>query len=404
MNKAQEIVFIAKVPALGYTTYNFLPGDSSWMVQENRISFTQGLNLGLGNFVVDIDPQGFIQEIRSNSTHESLIPKGLNPSQETLGGILWWADDFYGDSYEYGPAQRVQSLVNLRQGVTALQGPVMTRVIVESEVGDDSTAVRETRLIPEKERIEFATTVTWWDANKNLYVRFPFAQLTDARITEGVPYGFKERGNGHYPVLGWAHYGNDSVGVSILNRGLFGHNFSLDSSAPRGTPVPQYLDITLLRSLNRAVFGDYPSTAMKEHGTHRFEYALVPHHASWRQQKTPRLGSEFNTPLLAYSATAHRGSLPAERSYLSLNSESDAIVSVLQRQGKDLVLRFYETTGYASKHTVTFPQFSASTIDETNLLGDILGVRGSGTSVTVDTKPEEIVTLRLGNVASGNGQ
>jgi alpha-mannosidase len=400
-NKAEEVVFIAKVPALGYATFHFLPGDPSWTVQENRISFTRGINLELGQFSVGIDPQGFIQEIRSNSTQESLIAKDFRASKDTLGGVLWWADDLYGDSYEYGPALRTQSLVGLRQGVIALQGPVMTRLIAESALGDASTAEREIRLIPEKERIEFATTVSWWDTNKNLYVRFPFVQLTDAKITEGVPYGFRERGNGHYPVLEWAHLGNDSLGLSMLNRGLFGHNFSLDSSTPRGTPVPQHLDITLLRSMDRAVFGDYPSTAMKEHGTHRFDYALAPHHGSWRQKKTPRLGWEFNTPLLAYSTTAHRGPLPAQRSYLALNPESDAIVTVVQRQGKDIVLRFYETTGNATKHTLTFPQFNASTIDETNLLGDTLSARGSGTSVTVDTKPEEIMTLRLGNVSSG---
>ncbi|HET7617997.1 MAG TPA: glycoside hydrolase family 38 C-terminal domain-containing protein [Vicinamibacterales bacterium] len=389
-----RIAFIANVPAMGYATYRLVPGTPA--VSPDESVTTDPVTVDLGGFTVDIDAEGFIRGITSTLTNQPLLhdkAEGL----ENLGGVLWWSDDLNGNAYEYGNAANVGALVGRTSQFYVLRGPVMTRVLTVSSVASASTAVREMRLVPGSTRIDFTTTLYWFDVNKNVYLRFPWRYLADATITEGVPYGFIQRGAGHYPALAWADYGDDLLGMTVFNRALFDHNFSVEP----GTGAPgsgQVLDITLLRSLDRAVFGQYSSETMKQTGVHEFHYAIAPRLGTWRQNDVPRHAAEFTAPLVVMPTTIHAGNLPPRRSYLSLSPTSDAVVTVMQRQGPNVVVRLFETQGGPETSTLAFPAVYAASIDRTNLLGDTASTAGGGTSAEVAENPQEIVTLRLNAV------
>lgn len=393
-----ELVFVATLPATGWATFHLVDGAPAQSPEEIPSGLSGGLSVGLGSqFRMNFDQHGFVRGLFSNATNEPLIQRPAEtPGIEDLGGLLWWADDLYGNSYDYGPPLATGSQAGRPSTTYAVAGPVMTRVISVGDVASTSLAVREVAAIPALGRIEFDTTLFWTDVNKNLYVRFPFEAKTGASITNGVPYGYTVRGAGHQPVLGWATWGTSRLGVSVLNRALFDHDFSrVPGAIGEDGGDPQLLDVTLLHSISRAVFGDFASESMKQQGVHKYRYALVPHHGTWREAQTPRRAHEFGAPPIAVEAPAQAGTLPPRRSYLALNPASDAIVTVFQRDGSDVVARLYDTTGRVASHTLSFPFLDATTVDKTDLLGGFLDSLGAGSTVEVPTAPEEIATLRL---------
>ena len=387
-----QILFEAVVPSMGYTTYTFRSGQPTVSPAEAVEVAPPYVGIDLGDVQLAVDSQGFIRSAVSTLTGQQML-RTEGGGLENLAGVIWWADDLYGNSYEFGPSQNIESIAGRPTALFVLRGPLVTRIVASSSIGSSSTVVREMRFVKGRSRIDFRTTLYWFDVNKNVYLRFPFSVPSGSAITEGVPYGFMQRGAGHNPALGWADWGNDQVGVTVLNRGLFDHTFSLDPTDASG--VSQILDITLLRSLDRAVYGEYPSETMKGHGVHEFSYSLVFRHGSWQTSRVPRAAAEFTAPLLAFPASVHAGSLPPERSYLQLNPASSAIVTVFQREGNNLNVRLFESSGDGGSHRLTFPFVAAESIDETNLLGDTLESFPGGTAVNITTEPQEIVTLRL---------
>lgn len=394
-----DLLFVADVPATGYATYFLVAGTPAKSPTEVTSGIpATGVAMNVGpHFRFNVDRNAYVRGLISNSSGETLIAAPQEPpDMDDLGGLLWWADESYGNSYDYGPPLVTGSQAGAPATSYAFTGPVVTRFVSTGPVANTSIAIRETVAIPALGRIDFDTRVVWSDANKNLYVRFPFRPQVGASITNGVPFGAITRGSGHQPVLYWADWGTPNQGVSVLNQAIFDHQFSLvPSSITPGTTTPQMLDMTLLRSMPRAVFGDYPSEQMKELGAHQYQYALLPHHGGWREAQTPRRAFEFGSPLLPVEASIQAGTLPRQRSYLALNEGSDAIVSAFYRDGDDVIVRLYDTTGRVTSQTLTFPFLDATTIDETNFLGDFEDVLGSGSKVDVPTVPEEIVTVRL---------
>ena len=387
-----RIEFLARVPSMGWETYRMLPEDPSVSPFETVTIFADPTSIAMRDFSAGFDASGYLRSLRSSYTGQELIDGAGPDSYDNLGGLIWWADEILGNAYEYGPPDNPDSLLSRAQILYRLEGPVMTRLIAVSDLGFFSTVVREVRAVPETNRLDFITHLYWFDTNKNVYVRFPMPAVAGAEITQGVPYGFMTRGQGDNPVLRWADYGTDAGGVTVVNRGLFGHRHSMEPGEA------ELLDITLLRSLDRSVFGTYPSTRMKEHGVHRFEYGLIPRETTWQHGRTARRAWDFTAPLRVFPAACHAGELPPRQSYLGLSPGSNAVVPVLRREGADLVLRMYETAGERQVHSIDFPRVYAGAIRETNLLGDVIRERGSGVSVSVTTEPQEIKTLRLENI------
>ena len=395
-NGNPQVMFEAVVPSMGYTTYTFRPGAPAVSPTEAIEVAPPYVGINLGDFQLAVDNQGFLRSIVSLQTGQQLM-KTEGGSLENLGGVIWWADDVYGNAYEFGPTQGADSIAGKPTQVFVLRGPLATRLIASSSIGSASTVVRELRFVNGRNRIDFKTTLYWFDVNKNVYLRFPWSTPSGSRITEGVPYGFMQRGAGHFPALGWADWGNDAVGVTILNRGLFDHHFSVNPTDPAAANG-QVLDITLLRSLDRAVYGEYPSETMKGQGVHEYSYSVVFRHDTWQNSRAARRAAEYTAPLLGFPTTVHPGSLPAERSYLEVNPASSAIVTVMQRDGNGVSLRLFESSGEGGQHLLAFPLTGATTIDRTNLLGDAIEAYPGGTSLMLTMKPQEIVTLRLNDV------
>jgi alpha-mannosidase len=166
--------------------------------------------------------------------------------------------------------------------------------------------------------------------------------------------------------------------VSLLNNPKYGHDIK-----------GNLMRITLLR-------GPTDPDPECDMGEHHFSIALYPHAGDWRQAQTARRGYEFNYPILAVLEPAHAGRLPAEMSLLRVEPENIVLSAVKKAEDSDeLVLRWYEIDGKRTTASIALPK-EAKAACETDLLEREIGAaKLAGATLSLETGPYEIKTVRV---------
>jgi alpha-mannosidase len=127
-------------------------------------------------------------------------------------------------------------------------------------------------------------------------------------------------------------------GVALLNASKYGHD--IKGNAMR---------LSLLRSPK------WPDPTA-DRGKHAISYALYPHEGGWREAGVVRKVYEFNTPLLAVIAEAHKGSLPGRHSLVRLSPSNLVLTTIKQAEDSNAwVVQWYESEGRASVAELTLP-------------------------------------------------
>ena len=166
-----------------------------------------------------------------------------------------------------------------------------------------------------------------------------------------------------------------------------------------------------------------PFDFVPEHKTHVFKYALYPHAGDWREADTVKVGEDFNNPLIAVQTGIHEGELPPEKSFVStkvsnLNisafklggnpqanfsakAENEAVkypvLSLRESKLRPLILRAYETNGYATFSAIS-TDFKISHGEEIDLLENKrsqIGFSGYNVNNTQGFDAFEIRTFEL---------
>jgi len=154
----------------------------------------------------------------------------------------------------------------------------------------------------------------------------------------------------------------DDYGIAVLNRG------NVLASVENDNTLALFLMHTAAWGCTPWGKDRLPFFLVPEHKSHVFHYALYPHRGDWRSAKTYRAGLEYNNPLLAQQTGRHRGSLPATRSFLTLEGDS-LVLSALKPLGNPtagflskshdiardgLIARYYEAEGKTTKGKLAF--------------------------------------------------
>ena len=264
----------------------------------------------------------------------------------------------------------------------------------------DCLLEREIILWDRLERIDFCTTLRDFTGG-DVLVKATFAPRLDWRKVERVyetPFAATVRPEGHFAARTWVDCSDGRSGIGLLNRGTPGYWIANGK-----------LELVLLRSL--ANYTDYqrnargkgvpgyehsPQTKLaREHGTHQFDYALVPHSGSWRSGRLPELGLGYNTPLACLAGLSAAANKDAGRSFIACSP--DFLLTAIKRaeDGRGLIVRGYETRGQPHRVTMRLPR-EVRRVQRTNLLeepGETLPV--SRGQVSFSCRPHEIMTLRL---------
>ncbi len=396
-----HLLILANTPALGYRTYFVRstpkPTNSPDVYNGRLMQVVRASGNTMENDAirVTIEPEsGCINSLLDlrNQT-ETLAPSETDtggPKTSACGNLL---QAFY-DKPEKWDAWNIDSdfekqhwdLDNTDEVKLVESGPLRAIIRVKKHF-QNSTFVQDITMYAGVPRVDVRMQADWHEKHILLKVAFPLSVHSD-KATFEIPYGSIERpttrntpaeqAKFEVPAQRWADLSDTKHGFSLLNDSKYGYDVK-----------GNVLRLSLLRS------PEWPDPHADE-GHHEFTYSLYPHAGTWRDAQTVRRGYELNYKLLAVQSQKHDGTLPAEHSFVKIESDNVVLTAVKKSEDDDsLVLRFYEWAGKEVDVKLQLPA-GAQSASETDLMErPIADLANHDDVVTVHTKPYEIKTLKL---------
>ncbi|MCX7705017.1 MAG: glycosyl hydrolase-related protein [bacterium] len=237
-----------------------------------------------------------------------------------------------------------------------IPGPVFAQIISRAKFGTGKRTV-EVRIFNKIPWIEVKTTLLNNEECVRYRIHFP-TNIKNGVITREIPFGAVKQPEGEFPVQNWLDYSGKNLGLGILNCGIVGQSV-----------VNNVMSLAITRSIwpREDIPGNLEGG--KEIGkTYTFNYGLVPHNGNWQKLNMPRLGIEFNRPLLAFKIGYLKKLFLMEQSFLEIQPDN-VIASMIRpvENGRAIAIRIYETTGKQATCTIK-TDFPVSRIQETDLL------------------------------------
>jgi alpha-mannosidase len=264
------------------------------------------------------------------------------------------------------------------------EGPFRVAVAFDHKISETSSINQVVRLSATGKALEFMTKVEWHDeAQKFLKVEFPW-DVRSSKATYEVQFGHLQRPThfntswdfAQFEVCAhkWADLSEYGFGVSLLNDCKYGH--STHGNVMR-------------ISLVRAPKSPDPVADL---GTHRFNYAVMPHKGSLQEAGLIREGYRFNQPLLLEKTTAATG----KQSFFSVDSPQVVIDTVKKAEDSDeIIVRMYESFG-AQANVSLKVGLPVSGAVEVNLLEQETGkVDVKDGAVALHFTPFQLRTLKI---------
>jgi alpha-mannosidase len=371
------------VPSLGYTVLRAVPGHRAFA---SSLHVT-GTTLENANLRVAVDPvTGCITSLYDKQANvETLAP-------DSCGNELQAFHDKPAkyDAWNIDPGTLDQPPAELTkaESVKVTETGPMRAIIRVSRSWQSSKFVQQIALSADSDEVEIINDIDWHETHVLLKSAFTLAASAPFATYE-IPYGTIQRpttrnnswekARFEVPALRWADLGNAQHGMSLINESKYGYDCA-----------GNVLRLSLLRSPTAP-------DAEADRGHHHFRYALYPHAGGWQQAMTVRHGYEFNYPLTAMQVEAHVGSMPAEHSFVTVNSGNVVLTAMKKAEDSDaLVFHMYEWAGKSGSVTMTVPPGATGAI-ETNLLespeGSALAIEHD--RVTLPVHPYEILAVRV---------
>jgi alpha-mannosidase len=390
-----EIIFVAKIPPLGYRVFFITEG-----APDDRTGLVCGENFLENEFYrVEVNADGNVGRVYDKEANREAVEVANRIIMEEDVGNLWTVQRLGSTptALKSGPAE-----VKLVE-----RGPIRATIEVARKI-EKTKIVQRIHLHSGLRGIFFETRADF--RGKDRRVRVLFAPKNRGIATFEVPYAVVERSSGHWAAQNWVDVGDGKYGVALINEGNPSHEV-MDGGA---------LSMTLFRSVSisspalyRFIFGnlksiirnivflikmflsgfqfiedamEYHSLILREYstsggkglkgginvpdhlwryfvwwrrsdawewGTHKFSYMLLPHSSDWHA--LPRAGYEFNNPLICVPVEKHEGKLPKEFSFASVEPDN-VVMTVLKRaeNATGLAARLYESQGKNTEFTLRF--------------------------------------------------
>ncbi len=346
-----EVIFVAKVPAVGYATYLLRPRTSAKFSNPLNISYTSVEN---EFFALTLDPEtGWLKSIVDKRSGREVLA-GPGNELQVLEDLprAWdaWNIGLTGKRFptrfrkmeivERGPVRVVLRLYHtyLKPGVTRS---------FPTEDFPNSFFTQDIVLTSGLDRVDFVARADWWEDKTMLKVSFPVT-VTDFAATYEIPFGTIRRSTGtstsfekaqfEVPSHRWADLSEADRGVSLLNRSKYGYDIK-----------GNVMRLSLLRSPK------YPDPTA-DRGSHTIEYALVPHAGTWETDGTVRRGYEYNSPLVVVPTERHRGKGPASQGLLGFRGDGLVLTSVKRAEdGSAWIMTWYNISGREQVAEVSWP-------------------------------------------------
>lgn len=376
-----KITFTASVPPMGYTVYRLKDSPSSKAANSLKASRS-----GLENrfYKIGLDAKGVIKSIIHKETGRETLPAGTRANllqlfeDKPLDWPAWDIDFFYDDKW--------QDVTSVDKIEVVEQGPVSAAIEITRSFSASKVKQRIV-IYADNPRIDFRTWVDWYEKDKCLKASFP-VDVNASKARYEIQFGNTERPThtntswdaARFEVCAhkWADLSEQGFGVSLLNDCKYGHH-------TKGN----VMRLTLLRSPK-------DPDPLADMGQHEFTYSLLPHGGDYIQAGTVREAYGLNVPMRAVSAKAARGSLPARKSFFSVDA-GNVILETVKKAEKEnaVIVRVYECHNQRATVTIAadvpFKKVTECDLLETDI-AEIASIEGS---FSFDIKPFEIKTFKL---------
>ena len=381
---AKELLFeTADVPSMGHAVYRVVPAADARPAAKSGIKVARQ-RLENDFFVVHLTKNGAVRQVVDKTSGREVVPKGETANELQLFEDRPHAHDAWDVDYNIDenrwPMDDVVSMEVIERG--PVRGVV--RVVKKT---DKSTLTQDITIWRSIPRIDFVTSVEWWEKYRLLKAAFPVDVLSRTATYE-VQYGAIERPTHHsnerdrakFEVPGhrWIDLSEGDYGVSLLNDCKYGFD-----------TYENTMRISLLRSAVR------PDPKADE-GHHEFTYSLYPHAGSWREAQTVRRAYELNAPLVTRKETAHEGELAPVAGFVEADNPRVVIDCVKKAEDSDaLIVRLYEAYGTRGEVKLSFAG-SPRRVAECDLMEENeLGLEVIDSSILFEIKPWEIRTFKV---------
>lgn len=248
-----------------------------------------------------------------------------------------------------------------------------------------STIIQNLILYHDLERVDFETTVSWYEKSKLLKTVFPVdVQSTKARYD--IQYGSLERPTHQstswdyamFEVVAhqWADLAERGFGVALMNNCKYGYDIQHNR-----------MRLTLLKS------AEHPDPTADE-GIQKFTYSILPHAEEWYKSNLIYEAWDLNSPLRVLhgdlvSTLQSTDNLPL----FELNNDYILVDAIKKTEdGNNILFRCHETSGgqTALKLKLNFPLKGWY---EADLMEKSIGKLQSSTTIERTLSPFEIFTV-----------
>jgi len=266
-----------------------------------------------------------------------------------------------------------------------------------------SKLTQEIVLTAGSKRLEFRTIANWLERQSMLRTSFPVSvQSTDA--TYEIQFGHVKRpthrntswdlAKDEVPAHKWADLSQRDYGVALINDCKYGHKIKgnvMDLCLLRSAPYPGPRHVQ-----DNEVKPGQPHHAHTDQGKQVFAYALFPHEGDHVAGGVIREAYEFNYPALVIDEKPHKGRLPIQHGFVTIDNKAVCIETVKKAEDSgDLIVRLYESTGASVSCALRFG-LSVAAVAETDLMEENPKAIPLGdAAVRLSFGPFEIKTLRI---------
>ncbi|RKY25130.1 MAG: alpha-mannosidase [Planctomycetota bacterium] len=341
-----KILFIAKVPSVGFAIYDVQPASSICKMQTGLS--IKGRTLENNYYKVVINRYGDIASIFDKKA-----------VRELLAGTARL--EFLSESPRNYPAWNMEWKDRQNPPIGYVDGQATIKIVEKGPVRVALEVVRKSRGSIFKQqirlsggdagrRVEVKNHIDWQTTGVSLKAAFPLT-VSNANATYNWGLSTIERGNNcpvkyEVPSHEWFDLtdSNGSYGVTILEDCKFGSD----------KPSDNIVRLTLLYTPDTSKAKPYyQEQRYQDWGYHDFIYGIYGHKGDWRKGSSEWQGRRLNQPLVAFQTPSHSGQLGKKFSFLSVNTHQVDVRAVKKAENsKYTIIRLQELWGQDAKEVI----------------------------------------------------
>lgn len=382
----RHLIFDATVPGTGFAVYHLKAGKTASAKKAQTANTLEN-----SVYSLTIDQNGDISSLIDKRSNKQLVAPG-----KALGLVVfkdcesyaWPAWEILKKTLDKDP-----QLVNGNVQVELVDNGALRKTLrVKKSLGKSSiTQYISLYEGSQADRIDIKNDIDWQEPDAMLKANFPLA-VSNPKATYDLGLGSIQRGNNTpqaYEV--YSHEWTDltdasgSYGVTVLNDSKYGWDKPNDNT----------LRLSLLFSPK--VKNNYTYQNVQDYGHHTFTYSIIGHEGVLDKAKAFEQATVLNSPLRAFTTTAHKGTLGKEYSFLSSDNANVTVHALKKAEvSNEYVVRVYENAGKTQQTAhITFGGNIVKAVEADGTEKTIGDASFSGNMLNVSIKPFSVKTFKV---------